>query len=99
MSKHSLPDQILDAVPDIYELKNYARTSEWNDLGIQLKLNKTSLAERKSCAAVYQLWLDEKGRDATRRMLLAALRDIGQKAVADDYVDHLKTIKKVSNIV
>ena len=99
MSEHSLPDQILDAVPDIYEVKNYARTAKWNDLGIQLKLNETSLAECKECPAMYQLWLDEKGRHATRRMLLAALRDIRQNKVADGYIDHLKTIKMVSDIV
>ena len=45
---------------------------------------------------MYQLWLDEKGRCATRRNLLAGLRDIRQNRVADDYEDHLRTM--VSNV-
>ena len=96
MPEHTLPKEILDTRPDIYEIKNHAETAKSNDLGIQLKLNDVSLAECNSCAAVYQLWLDEKGNHATRRVLLAALRDNRQAAVADKYVDYLK---KVSDIV
>ena len=96
MPEHTLPVQILDTRPGIYEITNHARTAAWNNLGIQLKLNDVSLAGCNDCATVYQLWRQEKGNHATRRVLLAALRAIGQTAVADDYVDYLK---KVSDIV
>ena len=48
---------------------------------------------------MYELWLQEKGRYATRRMLLAALRAIRQNAIADSYVAHLQTIAVVSDVV
>ena len=99
MPEHSLPDEILDDIPKIYELTNFARTPNWNELGIQLKLDDVNRIQCKDYAGIYQLWLDEKGRHATRRMLLAALRDIRQNAVADSYVAYLKTITMVSDIV
>ena len=55
MSEHSLPDQILDAIPNIYELSIYVRTAEFNNLGIQLQLDATSLAGCNNYAAMYQL--------------------------------------------
>ena len=72
------------------------RTPKWEELGIQQKLDDVDRKERKTCTAMYQLWLEEKGSHATRRVLLAALRDIRQNEVADNYVDYLK---KVSDIV
>ena len=98
MPEHSLPDEILDAIPEIYELTNFARTAKWKELGIQLKLDDVNRTQCNDCADMYQLWLDEKGRHAKRRMLLVALRDIRQNAVADSYVAHLKTITMVSDI-
>ena len=41
---------------------------------------------------IYQLWTIEKGREATRRSLLDALRAITQNNVADTYEDYLKTM-------
>ena len=97
MPEDTLSNQILDARPKIYELNTHARTAEWNKLGIQLKLDDVRLAGAKDSATVYQVWLQEKGRHATRRNLLAALRAIKLNAVADDYVAHLQTIKTVSD--
>ena len=96
MSEHRLPVQILDTIPEISELTNHARTAKWDELGIQLKLDDVDRKQCNDCATLYQLWLDEKGRHATRRMLLAALRSIRQNAVADKYVAHLQTITMVS---
>ena len=97
--EYSLPDQILDDIPEISELTSHARTAKWLELGIQLKLDDVDLKQCNSCAALYQLWLEENGRHATRRMLLAALRAIRQNADADSYVDHLQTILMVSDVV
>ena len=95
LPEHTLPAQILDTKPDIYELNNYVKTAKWDELGIQLKLDKMNRKECNSCAELYELWLEEKGRYAIRRMLLAALRAIKQNATADDYVDHLKTVSDI----
>ena len=32
MDEHSLPDEILDAEPNICELVTHAKTAEWNEL-------------------------------------------------------------------
>lgn len=53
----------------------------------------------KGCAAMYDLWLQEKGSHATRRMLLAALTAIRQNAIAESYIAHLQTITEVSDVV
>ena len=99
MPEHSLPVQILDTIPEISELTNYARTAKWDELGIQLKLDDVDRKQCKGCAAMYDLWLQEKGRDATRKMLLAALRAIRLNAIANIYVAHLQTITVVSDVV
>ena len=99
MPEHSILAQILDAVPDIDELTSYAKTDKWRELGIQQKLDKVNQKGCNSCAELYGLWLEEKGKYATRRMFLAALRDIKQNMTANYYVNYLKTIKMVSDIV
>ena len=99
MLEHTLPDHILDTKPDIYELTSYAKTDKWKELGIQLKLDNVNRNECNSCAGLYELWLEEKGRYATRRTFLAALRAIKQNETADDYVVHLQTTITVSDIV
>ena len=97
--EHTLPDQILDAVPELYELNRYVRIRKWYDLGIELKLDNVDLAASKNHTDVYQLWLDEKSLQATRRNLIDALRAIGQNRVVDKYIAYLKTIKMVSDVV
>ena len=88
----TLPDDLLDRQPTIQEITSYARTAEYNQLGVILRLYSVNLAECRDCTSVYQLWINEKGRGATRRSLLNALRAIRQNNVADAYEDHLKTI-------
>ena len=88
----------MDTKPDIHEINTYARTEKWNDLGIELKLNDQDRRGCKNCAELYDLWLEEKGRHATRRNFIAALRAIRLNKVADDYVAHLlETFKNVSD--
>ena len=90
----------MDTKPDIHELKTRAKTVKWNDLGIQQKLHDNKRKQCTNCAELYDLWLQEKGRHATRRNFIAALRAIGQHAVADDYVAYLlETFKNVSDTV
>ena len=83
----------MDQQPPLIELITHARTSEWFQLGIQLKLNNVNL---KGCngdlSCVYNLWIQEKAENATRRNLLSALRTINQNNVAKIYEDYLKTL-------
>ena len=93
MAEKSIPDNIMDGTPDIDELITHAKTAEWNGLGIKLGLNAVSLGGCNGYIKLYQLWLDEKGHGATRRVLINALRSINQNKVADDYVvKYLKTL-------
>ena len=79
------------------ELITYAQTAKWNQLGVQLGLDCLYLAECHECTSMYQLWIQDKAQNATRRSLLDALRAIRQNNLADAYEDYLKTI--VSYIV
>ena len=83
--------------PPIQEVTTFAKTAKWNQLGVTLQLDSVNLAECHDCTSMYQLWIMEKARDATRRNLLNALSAIRQNNVAMKYKDYLKTI--VSYIV
>ena len=87
----TIPDQLLDQQPPILEITTHARTAKWNQLGVQLKLDDTNLAEYSDCTKMYQLWIQEKAENATRRKLISALRAIGENNVAYNYEQHLKT--------
>ena len=83
--------------PPIQEVTTFAKTAKWNQLGVTLQLDSVKLVECHDCTSMYQLWIMEKARDATRRNLLNALSAIRQNNVAMKYKDYLKTI--VSYIV
>ena len=98
-----LPDWILDEVPPIDEIVEHARHPCYNELGEMLRLDNMDLSNIKSdlsasnkLSAVYHIWLDKKGKGATRRRLLKALRTkhVGQNNVAEEY--EKKLIKMVS---
>ena len=93
----TLPDDLLDQQPTIQEVTRYATTANYNLLGVQLELNRVALAGCRDCTSMYQLWIDEKARGATRRNLLVALRAIRQNNEAREYEEYLETI--VSYIV
>ena len=93
----TIPDELLDQQPTTEELILHARTAEWNQLGVKLGLDRVDLAECHDCTSMYQLWIMEKARRATRRNLLDALRAIRQNKVAMIYEDYFKTM--VSYIV
>ena len=86
-------EQLLDEQPRLIELTKYAKTAEWFSLGIQLELDNTKL---KGCngdlSRVYDLWIQEKAENATRRNLLVALKAIEQNDVAHRYEEYLKTL-------
>ena len=86
----TLPDHLLDQQPTLDELISHARTAVWFDLGVKLELDSVDLAGCHNCTRMYQLWIMEKGKSATRRCLLDALRAIRQKEIADAYEDYLK---------
>ena len=94
MAEKSIPDNIMDGIPDTKELIANARTARWYELGIMLGLDAVRRDQCNDYDKMYQLWLDDKGDSATRRALIKALRDIRQAKVADDYVKYL--IKLVS---
>ena len=86
----TLPDDFLDQQPKIKEIVTHAETAEWNKLGVTLELDNVKLAGCHDCTRMYQLWIQEKGHDATRRNLLVALKDIREKNVADNYEKYLE---------
>ena len=98
MTENSIPDNILDGNPDADELITYARTAEWDKLGIKLKLDGVSLQGCRDYDDMYQKWIGEKTKsETTRRKLIAALRAIKQNRVADDYIEYLKTLVSLYN--
>ena len=99
MLEHTLPDHILDTKPELFEVNRYAQTIDWKILGVELKLYDVKLGQCTNCTDMYQWWLQEKNKQATRRNLIDALRDIKLTTVADNYVAHLQTIKMVSDTV
>ena len=85
-------DLLLDEQPPLKELTTYVRTAKWFLLGTHLELDSVNLDECTELARMYQLWIDEKAEKATRRNLIAALRDIGKNNVARKYIEYLKTL-------
>ena len=98
----SSTDQLLDQKPPLSEVCEYARTSHWYQLGIQLEVDEVELKEIRNETGsdkrnrMYQLWLDTQP-NATRRQLLTALRtkDVGEEVVALKYEQML--LDKVSS--
>ena len=104
----SLPSFLLDDVPPLPEICNYARTSHWYELGIQLEVDSVELERIRTDPAVndklssmYQMWFSKKARTATRRQLLKALRTnhVGQNSVAESYEQELKRMVSKLSIV
>ena len=88
----TLPDHLLDQQPTFEELASHAITTKWNQLGLNLGLNSVALAGCHDHTSMYQLWIMEKGRGATRRSLIDALRATRLNNVAWIYEDYLKTL-------
>ena len=82
----------MDQQPTIQELTKHARTADWNKLGVELKLDCVSLAECNDYTSMYQLWIMEKARKATRWNLLNALHALKLGAIIQKYEDYLKTV-------
>ena len=82
----------MDKQPTIQELSQYARTADWNRLGVALKLDSVALAGCRDYTDMYQLWIMEKAREATRRNLLNALYALKLKAIVQKYEDYLKKL-------
>ena len=111
----SLPDSILDEVPPLHEVVEYARTDCSHELGTMLELDsedlnnvRSDLSVSKKISTVYQMWLDKKGKGATRRRLLDALRTkhVGQDRIAELYkakliemVSRFRTCDSVNSLV
>ena len=81
---------LLDQQPDLKEITNFARTAQWYQLGVQLELDGVDLERCTALPQMYQLWIQQKAKDATRRNLLTALRAIRQFNVASQYESYLK---------
>ena len=99
-------DKLLDQKPPLPEVCEYARTSRWYKLGIQLELDEVELKEIRNDTGsykrtlMYQLWFRTQP-NATRRQLLTALRtkDVGENTVAEDYEQILKRMVSVTILV
>ena len=81
---------LLDQQPTIQEVTKYARTAEYNLLGVQLELDSVKLRGCHDCTSMYQLWIQEKAHNATRRNLLVALKAIRENNVAENYEKYLE---------
>ena len=86
-------DILLNQQPDLKEITKFAQTAKWYQLGIQLGLDVVDLDGCTDLARMYQLWIQQKAKDATRRNLLIALRAIRQNNVACQYEDYLKRFR------
>ena len=84
----------MDQQPPILEITTHARTAEWNQLGVQLGLDDVDLAKCYDCTRMYQLWIQEKADNATRKNLISALIAIRQNDVVQKYKDYLKTVSE-----
>ena len=93
----AIPDGLLDQQPPILEITTHAKTAKWKQLGVQLELDSTNLAECHDYTEMYLLWIMEKAENATRRKVISALRAIQQNNIAYNYEHHLKTVSKTSN--
>ena len=83
----------MDQQPPLIELIPHAKTSKWFKLGVHLELNDVDLNECDSdLSRVYNLGIQEKAENTTRRNLLSALRAINESNVAKIYEDYLKTL-------
>ena len=91
---------VLDQQCELKELCNNARTAKWYELGIQLDINHVDLdmikndpSQTDKLTAMYKLWINKKGRDATHRKLINALKSdyVGETNVGQKYEEWLKT--------
>ena len=99
---------LLDDVPPLSEICNYVRIPNWSDLGVQLELKEEDLGRINTdptvtdkLSSMYQVWLNRKAKNATRKQLLKALRTnhVGQNRVANDYEQELeRMVSKHSTI-
>ena len=83
-------EMLLDQQPDLKEVTFSARTAQWYLLGVQLELDVVDLNGCTDLAHMYNLWIQQKAENATRRNLLTALRAIRENKVAKQYEDYLK---------
>ena len=70
----------------------HANTASWNQLGAELQLDSVALAGCHDCTSMYQLWIMEKARKATRRNLITALHALNLNAIIQKYENYLKTV-------
>ena len=94
IEKYVLPslEMLLNQQPELKEITNSARTAYWYQLGVQLELDGVRLDECTDLARMYNLWIQQKAENATRRNLLTALRAIRENNVAKQYEDYLKEL-------
>ena len=64
-------------------------------MGVKLQLDPVALAGCHDYVSMYQLWIQEKAENATRRNLITALIAIGQNNTARIYKEYLKTIVRI----
>ena len=89
----------MDQQPTIQELTKHASTADWNRLGVELKLDSVALARCNDYTSMYQLWLMEKAREATRRNLLNALHALKLGAIIQKYEDYRKKLVEAIYLV
>ena len=90
---------LFDQQCELIELFNHAITAKWYELGIELELRGADLdiiqndpAKPNKIFAMYTLWINKKGRDATHQTLINALKsnNVGEINLAQEYKDWLE---------
>lgn len=97
----------MDQVPEMRELQqNLAKVVSWKDLGLLLDVEYEELQkiehkyrqDVEDCKKeMLNLWLKRRGKDATRRNIIEALKSINEYVVADHYTTLVKQRDASSN--
>ena len=97
----------MDQVPEMRELQqNLGKVVSWKDLGLQLDVEYEELQkiehkyrqDVEDCKKeMLNLWLKRRGKDATRRNIIEALKSVNEPVVADHYTMLVKQRDPSSN--
>ena len=94
----SIPDEIMNGIPDTKELVNHVKIANFNALGIQLGIKKQIRVNLKSAEDLFDEWLaGTLPHEKTRSVLITALENMGQVALVQTYMEYLTTLVSLKN--
>ena len=94
----SIPDEIMNGIPDTKELVNHVKIANFNALGIQLGIKKQIRTNLTTPEDLFDKWLAVKLRhEKTRRVLITALENMEEFALVQTYMEYLTTLVSLKN--